>query len=138
MSESAALRVRLDSPEYGRLAQRARRLSWLTLAILGVEGTDAILTGVLAGSIALIGFGIDSGIEALASIIIVWRFTGGRTLSEDAERRGQKLVALSFFILAPYIAVEATQALIGGDRPETSSRGARAVGACWPDSPVFG
>lgn len=119
-STTAVVRVPVASPEYGRLARRARRLSWLTLAILGVEGTVAILAGVVAGSIALIGFGIDSAIEALASIIIVWRFTGGRTLSKHAERRAQKLVAISFFILAPYVAVEGIRTLINADQAETS------------------
>jgi divalent metal cation (Fe/Co/Zn/Cd) transporter len=84
------------------------------------EGAIAILAGVLAGSIALIGFGIDSAIEGLASVIIIWRFTGVRTLSERAERRAQQLVAVQFFLLAPYVAVEALRALIGGERPHTS------------------
>lgn len=61
----------------------------------------------MSGSVALLGFGIDSAIEALASIIIVWRFSGRRTLSETAERRAQIAVAISFFLLAPYIAFEA-------------------------------
>jgi len=138
VSESAALRVPLDSPNYGRLARRARRLSWLTLAILGVEGTLAVVAGVLAGSIALIGFGIDSGIEAIASIIIVWRFTGARTLSEEAERRAQKLVAVSFFILAPYIAVEATRALIGANEAETSWLGIGITAASLLTMPPLG
>lgn len=78
----------------------------------------------------LIGFGIDSGIEAIASIVIVWRFTGKRTLSETAERRAQKLVAVSFFLLAPYVAVEAVRNLVGGEHPSTSYVGiALSVGA---------
>ena len=105
------------------LARRARQLSWLTLAWLGLEGALGVLAGVLAGSIALIGFGIDSAIEAIASIIVVWRFTGRRTLSETAEGRAQKLVAISFFLLAPYIAVEAVRALINTDHPSTSYLG---------------
>lgn len=72
----------------------------MTLAWLGIEGAVGIIAGIVAGSIALIGFGIDSAIKAIASIIIVWRFTGERTLSETAEHRAQKLVAASFFLLA--------------------------------------
>ena len=105
------------------LARRARQLSWLTLAWLGLEGALGVLAGVLAGSIALIGFGIDSAIEAIASIIVVWRFTGRRTLSETAEARAQKLVAVSFFLLAPYIAVEAVTALVNSDHASTSYLG---------------
>jgi hypothetical protein len=61
-----------------RLARVARILSWLTLAWMGIEGGVAILAAVLAGSVALLGFGLDSGIEAMASIIVIWRFTGTR------------------------------------------------------------
>ena len=87
----------------------ARILSWLTLAWMGIEGGVAIVAAVLAGSIALLGFGLDSGIEAIASIIVIWRFTGTRLVSATSERRAQKLVAVSFFLLAPYIAVEAAR-----------------------------
>jgi hypothetical protein len=59
----------------------------------------AILVGVLAGSVALIGFGLDFAIEGFASAIIVWRFTGAGMFSEAAEQRAQKLVAIQFFIL---------------------------------------
>ena len=75
---------------------------------------------MIAGSIALIGFGLDSAIEGLASVIVVWRFTGTRTLSEDAERRAQKLVAVSFFLLAPYVAFESLHTLIVEHHAETS------------------
>ena len=112
------------------LTRRAKRLSWLTLAWLGVEGAIAILAGIQASSIALIGFGIDSAIEAIASIIIVWRFTGTRTLSATSEGRAQKLVAISFFLLAPYIAIEAIRALADSDHPDTSYLGiALSLGA---------
>ena len=59
------------------------------------------MAGLVAGSIALVGFGLDSAIEGLASVIVVWRFTGSRTLSAHSERRAQQLVAVSFFLLAP-------------------------------------
>lgn len=88
-----------------------------------IEGGVAILAGVLAGSIALVGFGLDSAIECLASLVVIWRFTGARALSETAERRAQKVVAVSFFLLAPYVAVEAVRGLVNGDRPGASSLG---------------
>jgi hypothetical protein len=68
---------------------------------MGAEGAIAITAGMLAGSIALIGFGSDSAIEGVASLVIVWRFTGHRLLSHAAEERAQKLVAIQFFLLAP-------------------------------------
>jgi len=95
-------------------------LSWVSLAYMAFEGGIAILAGVLAGSIALIGFGIDSAIEGLASGIIVWRFTGHRIFSEAAEHRAQKLVAIQFFVLAPYVGFESVKALIEADRPGVS------------------
>jgi divalent metal cation (Fe/Co/Zn/Cd) transporter len=112
--------ARVDREIYLRLAGRAKLLSWVSLGYMTLEGTIAILAGVLAGSVALIGFGIDSAIEGFASAIIVWRFTGHRMFSEAAEHRAQKLVALQFFILAPYVGFESVQALIEGERPDVS------------------
>jgi divalent metal cation (Fe/Co/Zn/Cd) transporter len=108
------------SPDWLRLARLARTLSWLTLAWMGVEGGVAIAAAIAAGSVALLGFGLDSGIEAIASIIVIWRFTGTRLASPAAERRAQQLVAVSFFLLAPYIAAEAIRALATADHAETS------------------
>ena len=87
------------SAEWLRLARLARTLSWLTLGWLGIEAGVAIGAAVIAGSVALLGFGLDSGIEALASVIVIWRFTGTRLASPAAERRAQQLVAISFYLL---------------------------------------
>src|SRR4051812_39966698 len=83
-----------------------------------IEGAVAIAAGIVAGSIALVGFGLDSAVEGFASAIIIWRFTGSRVFSQRAEERAQKLVAVQFFILAPYVAVESVRALAGGERPD--------------------
>jgi divalent metal cation (Fe/Co/Zn/Cd) transporter len=85
-----------------------------------VEGAVAIIAALAAGSVALLGFGIDSAIEGVASVIVIWRFTGARRLSGQAEERAQKLVAVSFFLLAPYIAQDAIRTLINGEHPATS------------------
>jgi divalent metal cation (Fe/Co/Zn/Cd) transporter len=106
-----------------RQATLARRLAWFSLAYMAAEGAVAILAAVMAGSVALLGFGLDSVIEGLASVIIVWRFTGDRTLSETAERRAQRGVAITFFVLAPYIAVEAIRTLVAGDHADSSPLG---------------
>jgi divalent metal cation (Fe/Co/Zn/Cd) transporter len=103
-----------------RLARRAKALSWLSLFWMTIEGGVAIAAGVVAGSVALIGFGLDSAIEGFASVIIIWRFTGHRVFSDEAERRAQKLVAIQFFLLAPYVAVESLRDLLDGRHPETS------------------
>ncbi len=118
-----AIGTALPSADWLRLARLARTLSWLTLAWMGIEGGVAIGAAIAAGSVALLGFGLDSGIEALASVIVIWRFTGTRLASPTAERRAQKLVAVSFFLLAPYIAAEAIRALAAGDHAETSIAG---------------
>ncbi len=125
MSTSAGLPV-ASSPSAGdvrsraRLVRRVKALSWLSLAWMTAEGAVGIIAGSVAGSVALTGFGIDSAIEGLASVIVIWRFTGSRGLSEEAEERAQKLVAVSFFLLAPYVAAQAISDLAGGDHPETS------------------
>ena len=106
--------------EWLRLARLARLLAWVSLGWLCIEGSVAVAAGVVAGSIALVGFGLDSAIEGLASVIVVWRFSGTRTLSATSERRAQQLVALSFFLLAPYVASEALLALVSGHHAETS------------------
>jgi divalent metal cation (Fe/Co/Zn/Cd) transporter len=105
---------------YERLAGRVKLLSWLSLAWMTVEGAVAIAAGIVAGSIALVGFGLDSAIEGFASVIIIWRFTGHRVFSHAAEQRAQKLVAIQFFLLAPYVGFESMKGLIGGDHPDVS------------------
>ena len=117
-SEKPAATVR--SHEWLRLARLARLLSWLTLAWMGIEGGVAIGAAIVSGSVALLGFGLDSGIEAIASIIVIWRLTGTRLASLASERRAQQLVAVSFYLLAPYIAAEAIRALAVSERAETS------------------
>jgi divalent metal cation (Fe/Co/Zn/Cd) transporter len=112
------------SPErYRRLARRVRLLSWLSLGAMSVEGIVAIVAGIMAGSIALVGFGLDSAVEGFASVIIIWRFTGSRVMSQAAEHRAQKLVAIQFFILAPYVGFESVRALAGGQHPDVSVLG---------------
>lgn len=106
-----------------RLAARVRLLSWLSLGYMALEGSVGIFAGVLAGSVALVGFGLDSVIEGFASAIIVWRFTGHRIFSDDAERRAQRLVAIQFFLLAPYVGVESVRALWLGERADPSTLG---------------
>jgi divalent metal cation (Fe/Co/Zn/Cd) transporter len=112
--------IPLEGQERDRLIRRAKTLSWLSLAWMTLEGAVAIVAALAAGSVALLGFGIDSAIEGVASVIVIWRFTGARRLSAEAEERAQKLVAVSFFLLAPYIAQDALRTLINGAHPGTS------------------
>jgi divalent metal cation (Fe/Co/Zn/Cd) transporter len=121
VSAPAVATVGVD--RYRELANRAKLLSWLSLGVMSLEGIVALVAGITAGSIALVGFGLDSAIEGFASVIIIWRFTGSRVMSETAEHRAQKLVAIQFFVLAPYVAVESVRALAGGAHPDVSVLG---------------
>ncbi|MFC5136801.1 cation transporter [Actinomycetospora rhizophila] len=107
-------------PPLAALAPRIRRASWASLVWLAVEGVVAILAGLSTGSVALLGYGLDSAVQSLGSGVIVWRFTGRRIGSTAAEERAQTIVATSFFLLAPYLVVAALAQLISGTPPDGS------------------
>jgi divalent metal cation (Fe/Co/Zn/Cd) transporter len=134
----AGASIGISRERYAELAARVRLLSWASLAIITVEGVVAIASGIAASSIALVGFGLDSGIEGLASLIIVWRFTGSRTFSQAAETRAQRLVAIQFFVLAPYVAFESVRALAGGAHADTSWVGIGLAVASLATMPLLG
>lgn len=91
--------------------------------LITCEGVIGVWAGLAAGSIALVAYGLDSGIEGLASVIVIWRFTGDRKHSEAAELRAQRLVGVGFGLLAPYVAFVALQKLITGEQPEETTVG---------------
>jgi divalent metal cation (Fe/Co/Zn/Cd) transporter len=103
-----------------RLMRRAKLLAWGGVGWHGIEAAIAVGAGVAAGSIALVGFGADSLIESVAGFVVLWLFSGARRGSAAAERRAQQLIAVSFYVLAAYVAEEAARTLLGGGRPETS------------------
>jgi divalent metal cation (Fe/Co/Zn/Cd) transporter len=105
---------------------------------MAVEGAVAIAAAMVAGSVALLGFGLDSAIEGLASVVVIWRFTGSRRLSDDAEERAQKAVAISFLLLAPYVAQDAVRMLISGEEPSTSWAGIALATSSIVVMPVLG
>ncbi len=109
--------------ERARLVRQAKLLAWLGVGWHGVEAAVAVGAGLAAGSIALIGFGADSLIESVAGIVLLWRFAASRAASESAERRAQKLVGASFYLLAGYVAFEAFRTLLAAERPEASPIG---------------
>lgn len=93
-----------------------------------IEAAVAITAGVIAGSVALIGFGIDSGIEVVAASALLWRFRRAGVDATDeehgaAERRALYIVSGTFFLLAAYIGFEGVTALVSGEEPETSAVG---------------
>jgi divalent metal cation (Fe/Co/Zn/Cd) transporter len=112
-----------SDPERELLLARARVLARGGLVWHGIEAAVAIAAGAVAGSIALIAFGADSLIEALAGIIVLWRFAAARVDSERAERRAQQLIAITFWSLAAYVTVDAAVTLATGDHPASSPVG---------------
>jgi divalent metal cation (Fe/Co/Zn/Cd) transporter len=113
----------LDTLERDRWVRRARLLAWVGLGWHAIEAAVAIGAGVVASSIALVGFGADSLVEALAGIVVIWRFASARSMSEDAETRAQRLIGVSFFAIGVYVGIEAIRTLVTRDHPEVSAVG---------------
>lgn len=109
----------------------ARRWAWwltaLTIAWNALEAVVSIASGLLAGSIALVGFGLDSVVEVTSALIIVWRLSqhsGDHASNERAEKRAVRLIALSFFGIAIYVAADAVGTLFGlQEEPRQSTLG---------------
>jgi divalent metal cation (Fe/Co/Zn/Cd) transporter len=107
------------------LLRRARGLEIFTVAWNSLEGLIAVGLGIVAGSIALVGFGIDSVIETSSGVILLWRLQGQRDErdAEAAERRALRLVGLSLLLLALYVAGDAVLSLLRQSAPEESLPG---------------
>jgi divalent metal cation (Fe/Co/Zn/Cd) transporter len=127
----------LPPNERARLQRKARRLAWGGIAWHFIEFGIALGAGIAASSIALIGFGADSLIEALAGLVVVWLFTGSRLHSETAERRAQQLIAASFFVLAAYVGVESIRDLAAGHHPQASWVGVGLAAFTAPTMPLL-
>jgi divalent metal cation (Fe/Co/Zn/Cd) transporter len=112
------------------LVRRARILSFLTIGWMSVEAGVSIIAAVVAGSVALLGFGLDSLIELASASTILWLYTGSREGSAAAERRAQQVIAICFAALAMYLAFDAITTLASGTHPDTSWAGvAVSIGA---------
>ncbi len=103
-----------------RLEGRARLLAWATIIWNVIEAVVAIGSGIVAGSLALVGFGIDSSIEVFTAVVVLWRLRGA---DEEREQRALRLIALSFFALGAYVAVQAVRDLLVDNNPDTSPVG---------------
>jgi len=104
-----------------RAARHARLLAWVSLAWMTLEGVFGVVAGIEANSISVLTWAASSAVEGLASVIVIWRFTGHRTLSEHSERRAQRWVAASFFLFVPFILLEAVHRLIDGTQVEATA-----------------
>jgi divalent metal cation (Fe/Co/Zn/Cd) transporter len=136
--EVATIQHHERDTEWVRAARWARWLAWASLLWMCAEGALGLWQGFVAGSISLIGWALGSAVEGLASVIVVWRFTGSRTLSETAERRAQRGVAISFWLIAPYIAFESVRNLLIAARPETTVIGIVLTAVALLLMPVLG
>jgi divalent metal cation (Fe/Co/Zn/Cd) transporter len=125
------------SGERARLERSARLLAWLGNGWHLIEFTVALVAGLLAGSIVLVGFGVDSLIEGLSALVVVWLFTGGRGSSEQAEQRAQRLIASSYFLLALYITIESLRDLADSHHPQTSWIGIGLAAVAAPTMPLL-
>jgi cation diffusion facilitator family transporter len=110
-----------------RLHKKALRLSYFTVGYNILEGIISILAGSMAGSIALIGFGLDSFVESLSGSVMIWRFRKAGKIPEEEEEKIEKratlLIAYSFFILGAYVLYESGKKLYLGEIPEPSLLG---------------
>jgi divalent metal cation (Fe/Co/Zn/Cd) transporter len=104
-----------------RLGRRARLLAAASVSYNAVEGVLALAAGAVAGSVALVGFGLDSAIEVSSGLVILWQFR--HRLPQSREQQALRLIALSFFALAAYVSVESVRALATGSRPDASRVG---------------
>jgi divalent metal cation (Fe/Co/Zn/Cd) transporter len=111
----------LSPADKARLGRRAQLLAGASVAYNVVEGVIAVTAGLVAGSVALVGFGLDSAVEVSSGLIIVWQFR--HRLPESREHQALRLMAFSFFALAAYVAVESTRSLLGGHESEPSTIG---------------
>jgi divalent metal cation (Fe/Co/Zn/Cd) transporter len=127
----------LEPEARARLERRAKLLAWIGNGWHLVEFAVALAAGIAAGSVALVGFGLDSLIEVAAAGVVIWLFSGGRGSSHAAERRAQQLITASYALLVFYIGVEAVRNLAGGHHPAASWVGIGLAAFTAPTMPLL-
>jgi len=121
-----------------RTARLARALSWAALVWMTVEGVVGLIAGLEANALSVIIWAASSFVEGLASIIVIWRFTGTRTLSEHSEHVAQRLVAGSFLLLTPFFVYEAIRRLITGSDTTSNALGIAVTASAIVLMPLLG
>jgi divalent metal cation (Fe/Co/Zn/Cd) transporter len=116
------------SPSRKDLLTQGLRLEYFTVGWNIIEGLVSVAAALAAGSVALLGFGIDSFVETTSGLVLIWRLRAERHARDPEEierldQRAHKLVALSLFLLAAYIAFEAAKALIIREKPDPTMAG---------------
>ncbi len=127
-------------PDRAALVARGRRLEYVTIAWNSFEAAVALISGVLAGSIALVGFGLDSVIETMSAGILLWRLRADENADqrEHAERTAHRLVGVCFLLLAAYVAIESIRALWTKAQPARSLSGLLIAVAAVTVMPLLG
>ena len=113
----------LSPADTERLTRRGLRLAQFTVGYNVIEGIVAVTAGLMAGLVSVVGFGIDSGIESIAAVLVALRLSARLRHGETDERKEKitlRLVAVTFFILAAYVTFEGIRSLIEGETPESS------------------
>ncbi|GAB3314463.1 cation transporter [Geodermatophilus aquaeductus] len=116
----------LSPADTERLTRRGLRLAQFTVVYNVAEGAIAITAGILAGLVSLVGFGVDSGIESAASVLVGLRLAArlrNGEADEAKERRALKAVAVTFFVLAAYVVIEGVRSLLSDEAPDNSPVG---------------
>ncbi|MGO4362658.1 cation transporter [Terrabacter sp. RAF57] len=108
------------------LVRRARLLAAASVAYNVAEAVVAITSGRVADSTALVGFGLDSTVEVMSGLVILWQF--GHPVPEEREHLARRLIAVSFFALAAYVTVESVRAVVAREQPDTSVVGIALAG----------
>ncbi|WP_036399537.1 cation transporter [Mycobacterium pseudokansasii] len=121
-----------------RAARWARGLAWASLVFVVADGAVGLWQGVAAGSVALTAWALGSVPEAMASLIVIWRFSGARALSETAELRAQRGVAVTFWLSAPYIAAESMHHLLNEHASHATLGGVLLTAAALVQMPILG
>ena len=121
------------------VVRRGQWLTWLTLAYNSLEGLLSVGAGAIAGSVALVGFGLDSFIEVTASAAAIWRLREDADTArrERAERQALRVIAVTFFALSGYIAVDSLHDLVTQAAPRTSKLGIAIAAASLVVMPVL-
>jgi divalent metal cation (Fe/Co/Zn/Cd) transporter len=121
-----------------RDARRARQLSWASLVWMSIEGIVGLIAGFEANSLSVLVWAASSFVEGLASVTVIWRFSGSRVHSPTSERTAQKWVAGSFLLLVPYFLYESFERLLNGSEVESNALGIAVTGSAIVLMPLLG
>lgn len=135
---SPAARVAVRDEAWLTAARRARQLSWASLVWMSIEGVVGLAAGLDANSLSLVIWAASSFVEGLASVTVIWRFTGSRTRSATSERAAQRWVAGSFLLLVPFFIYESVHKLLAGSDTHSSTVGIAVTASAIVLMPALG